>query len=323
MLQHELIISQHVIMPEDLAAAIHQAKLVPHQVRAKSSPSKLVRVLCESLCLDFASLSPAMLFTGAMPEDYYTLVFVTNCQQKGRSFNFAIEHNDGYMGFFPPGGTVDAYTPEGYENATLTVPTAIFLHAIERSFPDLPENVLQNGIGIRIGIDEQLKLRELLRMVLAIAENPIDSVCFSTVRSQLESDLLEAFLSALADGCQFANHKPNMRTERRQRKLRQARDYLFDHCHRPIQLESLCAELAMSKRGVEMLFQDLLGVSPNAYIRNQRLHGVRQALREAVATPGIVKRTAYQWGFWHLGHFSREYQLLFGELPTSTVLRQP
>lgn len=309
-------------MPEDLVSAIREAKLTPYQISAKPAPSKLIRVNCNNVCLDFASLSPAMLFSGAMPENCYTLLFVTKCSPKGRSFNFSIDYNDGYMGFFPPSGILDGYTPEGYENATLTVPANVFLQAVERSFPEMPEEMLKNGAGLRIGVEEQVKLRKLLRMVLNIIHHPMDHIFCEILRSQLELDLIDAFLSALANGCKDATTKPKMRTENRMRRLRQARDFLAENYHKPIQLESLCAELTMSKRGVEMLFQDLLGVSPNAYIRNQRLHGVRQALREAEAIPGIVKRTAYQWGFWHLGHFSREYQLLFGELPTSTALRQ-
>lgn len=321
MMQNQWIVAQHAVRPEELATAIHQATLVPHQISAKPSASRLIRMMCQSVCLDYASLSPAMLFSGVMPENCYTLVFVTKCPQTGRSFNFGIEHKDGYMGFFPPGGIIDAYTPEGYENAMLTVSAAVFLSAVERAYPEMPEALLKNGAGLRIGAEEQVRLRELLRAVLSISENPIHPEFCQFVRSQLEADLLSAFLSALADGGIFANNKPKLRAERRQRKLRQARDYITENCHIPVRLEDLCLELDMSKRGVELLFQDLLGVGPNAFIRNQRLHGVRKALLLADAAPGIVKHTAYTWGFWHLGHFSRGYQSLFGELPTTTLLR--
>ena len=60
-----------------------------------------------------------------MPDDSYTLVFVLDCPGGGRNFTFSIEHPDGWLGFFPPGRELDAYTPEGYCHATLTVPREV------------------------------------------------------------------------------------------------------------------------------------------------------------------------------------------------------
>ena len=159
------LVTQQVLDPEALAAAIRNANFEPCQISVRPSPSRIARVMCETVCLDYATLGPAMLFSGAMPMDFYTLVFVTECPQKGRSFNFATEHTDGYMGFFPPGGMLDAYTPEGYANATLTVPSAVFLAAVERSFPEISGRILSHGGGMRIGVAEQARLRGLLRAV--------------------------------------------------------------------------------------------------------------------------------------------------------------
>jgi AraC family ethanolamine operon transcriptional activator len=77
----------------------------------------------------------------------------------------------------------------------------------------------------------------------------------------------------------------------------------------------------MSQRGVEVLFQDSLGIGPTAFIRHQRLHGVRRELLEARQEHGLVKELALKWGFWHMGHFSRNYRQLFGESPSVTLGR--
>lgn len=317
------VISQQVLDPEALAAAIRNANFQPCQLSVRPSPSRLARVMCQSICLDFASLGPAMLFSGTMPKDVYTLVFVTECPEKGRSFNFAVEHNDGYMGFFPPGGMLDAYTPEGYANATLTVPSAVFLAAVERSFPEIPEGVLTRGAGMRIGAMEQARLRGLLSAVMAGIEDPAEPLAGDAARNHLEPDLLEAFLSALRDGCGSLVPSPGLRIEGRLRRLRQARDYVSGRLHLPVCVTDLCGELSLSRRGVELLFQASLGIGPGAFIRHQRLHGVRRALRAAAPVAGVVKESALQWGFWHMGHFSREYRSLFGESPSETLVRPP
>ena len=116
--------------------------------------------------------------------------------------------------------------------------------------------------------------------------------------------------------------RPGLRIEGRLRRLRQARDYLSERLHERVSLADLCGELGLSRRGVELLFQDSLGIGPSAFLRHQRLHGVRRTLRTTPPVPGAIKESALQWGFWHMGHFSREYRSLFGESPSMTLSRQ-
>jgi AraC-like DNA-binding protein len=313
------VVSQRIADFESLTTAIQGADLTPCQLRFAPPPSLLAQVRCPRICLDFASIGPAMLFSGTMPHGCYTLVFVTHCPSKGRSFNFTLEHNDGYMGFFPPGGILDAYTPEGYANATLTVPTAVFLAAVERSFPEIPESVLKRGAGLRIEDLEQSHLRAILSSVMAEIQEPDAPIFESPTRQHLEIVLLDAFLTALRSGCNVVIKRPGQRLVGRWRRLHQARDYIMDHAHEPVHIEDLCEELGLSRRGVEGLFRDLLGIGPATFLRHQRLHGVRRALRAAPSSSGAVKKSALDWGFWHMGHFGHEYHELFGENPSTTL----
>jgi AraC-like DNA-binding protein len=262
-----------------------------------------------------------MLFGGAMAKDCYTLVFVTDCERKGRSFNFATEHHDGYMGLFAPGGILDAYTPEGYANATLTIPVPVFLAAVERLFPEIPDRILREGAGMRINSPEQMGLRSLLNSTANAIKDSSGALIGQKERKALESDLLDTFILALRAGCDSLIPSPGMRMKGRFARLRQARDYIADHVHEPIALADLCNELGLSRRGVEFLFQDSMGIGPAAFIRHQRLHGVRRALLASPRAAGAVKESALQWGFWHMGHFSQEYRSLFGEPPSATATR--
>ncbi len=315
------VVSRHILDPEALAAAIRDADFVPCQLSDRPSPSLLARVMCPQVCLDFASLGPAMLFSGSMPRDLYTLIFVTKCPEKGRSFNFATEHNDGSMGFFPPGGNLDAYTPAGYMNATLTVPAPLFLTTAEQMFPEVPKDILKRGAGMRIGAAEQARMRGLLDPIMTCIVDEPESLAGETARKHLEKELLDTFLATLRVGCDSVVRSPGQRVAGRLRRLRQARDFASDHLHEPIHLADLCAALNLSRRGVEMLFRDSLGIGPNAFLRHQRLHGARRALKAAPPVTGVVKQTALAWGFWHLGHFAREYRELFGESPSETLTR--
>lgn len=311
------VVALRSLDPEALAAAIRDAHLVPCQLSARPLSSLVARVLCPRVCLDFASLGPAMLFSGVMPQGCYTLVLVTECPEKGRSFNFGVEHTDGYMGFFPPGGILDAYTPEGYGNATLTVPAAVFESAVERSFPEIPAHVLKSGAGIEIGGEALTALRGLLAGVMAAIQDPAAPLLGRRVREHLEAELLDAFLVALRDGCAAAQWGSRVRG--RMKRLGMARDFLLAHADAPTRLENLCEEIGMSRRGLEVMFRDLLGVSPITYLRHQRLHGVRRALRSAEPIPGAIKTAALDQGFRHMGHFARDYRNFFGESPKETL----
>jgi AraC family ethanolamine operon transcriptional activator len=304
-----------------LAAAIRNANLKPYQLSARPSPSQLAQVVCPRAGLDIASLGPAMLFTGGMPRDCFTLCFVRACSETGHSFNFGVHHTDGYMGFFPPGGALDATTPSGFGSATLTVPEADFRAALVLAFPEIPEAVLARGAGMRVGEAEQARLSALLSAVEGLLWQPGDRLVSALARQNLERDLLEVFFAALRSGCDALVPKPGFRMEGRHRRLRQARDYLAAHAGLPIGLDDLCSVLGLSHRGVQYLFRDLVGLGPIAYLRHQRLHSARRALRRAAPGCGAVKRVALESGFWHFGHFAHEYRVLFGEPPSETLAR--
>jgi len=55
------------------------------------------------------------------------------------------------MGFFPPGGALDAMVPAGSDIATLTVSAEAFQEALDLHFPEMPDAILARGVGMRIG----------------------------------------------------------------------------------------------------------------------------------------------------------------------------
>lgn len=311
-----------VLNPEELTVAIRSASLEPCQLSRSPIPSRLGRITGSTVCLDFAEIGPAMLFTGIMPVDCYTLVFVTKCPRMAHSFNFAVDHVDGYLGFFPPGGQLDAHTPEGYANATLTVPVAHFHAAVEQLFPEIPAKVLQQGASMRVGAAEQARLRPLLSAAMESINDPTAPLTLEQPRANLEIQLLEAFVITLREGLKDPMASPGKRQAGKQRHLREARDMIQANSHKALRIEDLALALGMSARGVEALFQESLGIGPNAFIRHQRLHGVRRDLLAADPDTSLVKEMALNWGFWHLGHFSRNYRDLFGERPTDTLRRR-
>lgn len=88
-----------------------------------------------------------------------------------------------------------------------------------------------------------------------------------------------------------------------------------------IELLDICQELQVSLRTLHYAFQDVAGLSPATWLRKIRLNRVHKALRRASPTETMVKQVAMDNGFLHAGHFSNQYQRLFGCLPSETLQR--
>ena len=309
--------------PEMLSQAIQHAHLAPLQLSAKPAPSRLSRILCPQGCLDLVEAGPAMLYHGGMPDDCYTLMFVLKCEGEGQSFNFGTGFHAGYMGFFPPGSELDATNPAGCVNAILTVPVNEFHAAMDGWFPELPERWLKQGAAMRAGAAESARLSQLLTGIMARLRNssggqPRDCLC-----RDLQSVILPAFVDAMRSGCTAPVPRPNRRFAGRLRRLQFAREIIAGHAFQPLQVSDVCDAVGMSKRGLENLFEDLLGIGPHEYIHKQRLHDARQALLSAEPATGLVKQAALGAGFHHLGRFAHDYRECFGESPSETLALSP
>ncbi|MEB3312304.1 MAG: helix-turn-helix domain-containing protein [Snowella sp.] len=81
----------------------------------------------------------------------------------------------------------------------------------------------------------------------------------------------------------------------------------------------MCQNIYASTRSLNYGFQEVFGISPMSYLKILRLYGVRQALKKADPMENQVKEIAKYFGFWSMGHFTRDYKSFFGELPSVTL----
>jgi AraC family ethanolamine operon transcriptional activator len=133
-----------------------------------------------------------------------------------------------------------------------------------------------------------------------------------------------AVLDALADVC--SSHETTGRAPYSQMNhykiVREVRQYLLQNQDETITVVNLCQKFQVSRRTLQYAFQDVMGMSPNSYLRTLRLNGVRRCLRDPNSGVMSVQQAAADWGFWHLSQFARDYQGLFGELPSQRLKRR-
>lgn len=81
----------------------------------------------------------------------------------------------------------------------------------------------------------------------------------------------------------------------------------------------LASAAGVSERTLRAAFQEYFGMGPVRYLKLKTLNLIRKALRNSDPSVTTVTGVATQFGVWELGHFARDYQLLFGELPSETL----
>ncbi len=100
--------------------------------------------------------------------------------------------------------------------------------------------------------------------------------------------------------------------------VRRVTEFMHANLGEPLMTHDLCHAARASERAVEYAFRDVCGVGPKQYLKMLRLNRVRRDLKQLPADVASVTRIAHQYGFWHMGHFSKDYRQLFGETPRQT-----
>ena len=109
--------------------------------------------------------------------------------------------------------------------------------------------------------------------------------------------------------------------DNRQQLVERATKYLDRSWFEPIRITEICRDLHADRRTLQNAFQDVLGISPNAFFKNVRLNRAHQDLKRRCDHEEPICDVAMRWGFWHLSQFARDYQRAFGELPSETRKR--
>ncbi|WP_404383622.1 GlxA family transcriptional regulator [Caenispirillum salinarum] len=102
------------------------------------------------------------------------------------------------------------------------------------------------------------------------------------------------------------------RTNIRDAKVLAAIAAMEAHLELPLTTEAIAANVKLSPRQLERLFQSHLGTTPSRYYQDLRLKRARQLLGQ---TSMSVTEVAHACGFCSASHFARSYRARFGRAP--------
>jgi AraC-like DNA-binding protein len=102
--------------------------------------------------------------------------------------------------------------------------------------------------------------------------------------------------------------------------VRRAERFMVDNAEAGITVSEVAVALGVSVRSLQTGFRHWRSTTPNAFLRQVRLQRVRDELLRPGAETNVTT-VALRYGFSHLGRFSAQYNLEFGESPSVTLRR--
>lgn len=140
----------------------------------------------------------------------------------------------------------------------------------------------------------------------------------SEVARALENELLEALGNCLAP----IEHDGSLAA--RAKKLRAMTEFeaiLSAQIAQPFTVPIISRAIGLAERTLRAHCAEILGMSPNQYIRLRRLNLIRAALQRADQGDTSVEAVARHYQFGEPGRFAVTYRELFGESPSATLNR--
>jgi AraC family ethanolamine operon transcriptional activator len=266
--------------------------------------------------LDAGGFDGDLRVRGAMAQDAFSLVCVLERGGAVNQWGHAVEAGDILV--VPPGGDLDGRFQGRTAHVTVTAPWALIMRRAAM-WQGLIDPRLWSEAGVHSPPPAaRAACRDALRrcseMLRSLDERAPDGLV-----GLLRQALLDGVLTALAQARDGGPSRQGFLNAAR--IVRLSEDYLDGGAQPGVQIDELCRALGISRRTLYRAFNDLLDVSPKAYLRLKNLSAARGRLLEAADRPATVTQVALDHGFWELGRFSGAYRTMFGETPSETLRR--
>ncbi len=222
-------------------------------------------------------------------------------------------------------GTEVVFVPEsGYESISLLLPTADLREQLKARQREgdfrLPRGVevLQTNPATSLRLFDWGK-----RLVELAVRQPALFNDRKEARVAAQAEMVERLLSTLGPTRALEPARAARGPRSQTLVVKMAEEYALSHTNDHVHVGDLCRVADVSERTLQYAFKEVVGLTPMAYLIRLRLHRVREALLAAGRRSTTGSAVALDWGFWHLGEFSRAYKECFGELPSETLRRKP
>ena len=130
-------------------------------------------------------------------------------------------------------------------------------------------------------------------------------------------ELLAALFGELAGRAGASGGAEALTLCERWRVVRRAEAHIEACGAASVRIDELCVAACVSLSRLERAFREVYGVGPRRFLMLRRLAAVRRELLRGPCEASVTD-IATRHGFFHLGRFSCEYRLMYGERPSQT-----
>ncbi|MFB2977233.1 helix-turn-helix domain-containing protein [Microseira sp. BLCC-F43] len=233
------------------------------------------------------------------------------------SHGYQIKEHD--LFWFDSSHETDVLTQKDSHIIFASVNMLVFHSLAEQMGCDVGQKFLQQNF-LRFHPASLRPLRAYYQQIAQILSSNPSLLMSSMMTSIMREDFWPLLINTVVNRAR--KNRQILKPFRRYSLVKKAEEIARSYRDKPLTLQQLCDELGTSSSALCYGFQDIFGISPMAYIKIQRLNGVRRALKNADSSTTSVIKLAHQWGFWSPEHFGRDYKKMFGELPSETLRRK-
>lgn len=187
--------------------------------------------------------------------------------------------------------------------------------SLAKQFPATPDTLalLENLRPSRLAEEpvHARRLRAAMRRIFSMTKIPPRNIYGALI----------PLLAAMMDRSDDRVVESSKCLNRRLAAVRVCEAYMRDHVDATLTLLELSQVSGMRSRSLINAFEAVTGYSPMDYLKRIRLNGVHRVLQRRDRDAVRIIDVATDWGFWHMGHFTADYRMMFGETPSQTLLR--
>lgn len=278
--------------------------------REKGRLSSEVRLFqSKNMHLAEIQTSKSLMYKGCGPEKWRSFLVRIATHSPHIAHGLSVDKDEMFM--TPTSHEVDVITPTNSHAFNLSFPAEELNRLLEKYDCESFFKQLRLGGCFRPSPESLQRLCGVLLQATAVVQSTnkearrLTSMC---------EDVAHAFGQCLGTTSPpIRQMSPNAR----RRIVRRVIDFIQSRPHENCKLAELCEAAEVSERSLLYAFKLELGMTPKAYLKIYRLHGVFRELRSGNC--GSITEAATRWGFWHMGQFGVDYKDMFGELPSETL----